>query len=93
MFYFLFTCFVFCVGIECSSVTICIRNKSINVEFNPQSFKSSSFGNASPSLHVTRFQFYVLAIYVTIFPCITGAACTGGSVLILCIASSSHETI
>jgi hypothetical protein len=79
---------VFCLGIECSSVLICIRNKSINVEFNPHSFKSSSFGNASPSLHVTRFQFYVFAIYVAIFPRITRAACTDDSLLFLTIASS-----
>lgn len=84
---------MFYVGIECSSVSICIRNKSINVEFNPQSFKSSSFGTTSPSLHVTRFQFYVFVIYVAIFPCITRSACTDGSVLILTIASSSRETI
>ena len=37
--------------------------------------------------------FYVFAIYVAIFPYITRAACTDGSVLPLTIASSSHETI
>jgi len=65
-----------------------IRNKSSNVEFNHQSFKSSSFWNTSLS-----FQFYVFAIYVAIFPCITRSACSDGSVFILTIASSSHETI
>lgn len=66
-----------------------IRKTSINVEFNPQSFKSSSLGNTSPSFHVVRCQFYAFAIYVTILPCITRVACIGGSVLILTIASSS----